>query len=220
MKKVYAVSLASFFLLASCGGDAKKDNNQSSTEPKEEALKPSEVEHALIAKSSSATWERKLREAATKKKVKLFGADVDMEIGEVNLTTQGKASIKSGSLVTLEDNYQQMSFVFDMTTFKFNEDMKDKKDDLFKAKSYPESALKFNTITKSGDGYTLKGKLTIAKTAKPVVCSGNFTVGATGTTFEGKLSINTLDYPLRDKDAEKSTLEDKVTVDLKLVFQK
>lgn len=213
MKKYLTLFLAGLTLV-SCKSENQQSENLKNEEPASET-----VLFKLIPAESTAKWTRHLHEGPSKKKVKLFGADVEIEMGEVNLTTNGEADVKEGSLSQLEDEYTQLEMTFDMKTFQINTDMKDKKDDLFKSKEYPESTLIFSKITKKGEIYELQGDLSIAGTSKPIKASGSIKLTDGKHTFTGTLTINTLDFPLRSADAAKITKEDKVEVALNLVFK-
>lgn len=198
---------------------ACKSENQTSENQESEEIAPETIQYSLIASESSAKWTRHLHEGPSKKKVKLFGADVEIEMGEVNLTTNGEADVKDGTLSQLEDEYTKLEMTFDMKTFQINTDMKDKKDDLFKSKDYPESSIAFSSISKKDDGYELKGDLSIAGTTKPITANGKIKTEGEKHIFNGNLTINTLDFPLRSVDAAKITKEDKVDVELQLTFK-
>lgn len=213
MKKHLALFLVGF-MFVSCKSENPTSKNQEAEVPAPETLK-----FSLVPAESTAKWTRHLHEGPSKKKVKLFGADVEIEMGEVNLTTNGEADVKEGSLHQLEEEYTNLEMTFDMKTFQINTDMKDKKDDLFKSKDYPESTLIFSKITKKGEIYELQGDLSIAGTSKPIRASGSIKLADGKHTFAGMLTINTLDFPLRSADATKITKEDKVEVELNLVFK-
>ena len=139
-----------------------KSENRTSKNQEAEVTTPETLKFSLVPAESTAKWTRHLHEGPSKKKVKLFGADVEIEMGEVNLTTNGEADVKEGSLHQLAEEYTNLEMTFDMKTFQINTDMKDKKDDLFKSKDYPESTLIFSKITKKGEIYELQGDLSIA----------------------------------------------------------
>lgn len=150
--------------------------------------------------------------------MKLFGAEVEVEMGEVELNTTGEAKLNSGELKDINNEVVSSVLSFDMTTFKINTDMEDKSDDLFKANEYPESTLNFSEVVKNDTNYTLKGTLTIADVENPIEAIATITDGAAGKKLEGEFVINTLDWPLRDEEATKSTIKDEVTVSISLYF--
>lgn len=204
--------------LGACSSDSettKDDNNRVHEEPADVIS-----EYKLQSDSSNAIWDRYLHQGPTKKKMKLFGADVEVDMGEVELNTSGEVQLKSGELRQVNEDYTSLRVLFDMTTFKLNTNMEDKSDDLFKTKEFPESELSISEFQKGDEGYDLKGSLTIADVTQPMEAKATVTEFENGKTVEGKFVIETLDFPLRDEGAAKVTIKDEVTITLTLTFQK
>ena len=204
--------------LGSCGSSKEEggENNENQQEESVDVI----TQYQLKTDTSSATWDRYLHQGPTKKKMKLFGADVEVDMGEVELNTNGDVQLKSGELKQVNNELTSLNVLFDMTTFKLNTDMEDKHDDLFKTKEYPESELSISEFNKGEGVYDLKGSLTIADVTQPMEATATVTEGENGKTIEGKFVIETLDFPLRDEAATKVTIKDEVTITLSLTFNK
>lgn len=216
INKLVIISLMTFGFLACSTEDHQKDQEIEIVSE----ISDITTEYILVSDSSSVKWERYLHEGPTKKKMKLFGADVEVEIGDVELNTVGEAQLNSGKLIEVNNELISSTLSFDMTTFKINTDMENKFDDLFKANEYPESILNFSQVVKTDSNYTLNGSLTIADVENSIVATANIFDHNEGKKMDGKFVINTLNWPLRDEEAIKSTIKDEVTVSISLFFTK
>lgn len=171
--------------------------------------------YRLVTNKSKADWERSLDQKATKQKVKLFGQMVDVELGEVKLTTNGTVELKDGELITTNDNITKATAIFDMASFKFSQN---KGDGLFDVKNYPNSTLEITEIKKDSSEYTATGALTIQKTTKPVNISLNITKSENSHILVGSFSVNTLDFPLRDNVKAKDVNKDEIKIMFELNY--
>ncbi len=168
--------------------------------------------------SSSITWHRELDQKPTKKKVKLFGAMVDLEMGAVQMEMDGDVQLKSGFLNDENGEYQNGAVNFDMATFKFAQEQGE---GLFNTKEFPESTLEFLSFTASEDtvaNYTSQVKLTIQDHSEEFEVPVNMTDSGDGVNMQGVFSFNTLDFPLRDDAKKKDVNKDEITVNMDMNF--
>lgn len=203
------------FVVACSSENSKKENVEHTTIlEKEDVI----TKYKLDLEKSIASWERNLHQGPTKKKMKLFGANVDVEMGEVELNTSGEVELTNGELKQTNDDYSSMLITFDMTTLKLNTDMESKSDDLFKTKEFHESILEISEIVNNGTNFTLKGELTIAEKTNPIESHVTIVDSNPGKILEGDFIIKTLDWPLREEEAKKSVITDEVEITLSLKF--
>lgn len=211
MKKITTLLLASTLLIA-CGGDTETTISETTNEVVVVEVQPEVYDYSLNAESSSAKWERTLDQKATKQKVKLFGKMVDVELGEVKMTTNGTVAIKEGGLTTTDGNLTSAHVIFDMASFKF---AKEKGQGLFDVNQYPNSTLMLNNFSDS----TATGTLTIQDTENDIEVKINSSEIDNGHNIKGSFVVNTLDFPLREKVKEKDVNKDEIKVDFELVYE-
>ena len=171
--------------------------------------------YRLVTEKSKADWERTLDQKATKQKVKLFGQMVDVELGEVKLTTNGNVELKDGELITTNDNITKATAIFDMASFKFGQD---KGDGLFDVKNYPNSTLEITEIEKDSSGYNATATLTIQKATKSIHLPLIVTKSENSHVLVGSFVINTLDFPLRDNVKAKDVNKDEIKIMFELNY--
>lgn len=216
--KFYLLPL--ILLLFACTSDSANSENEK-TDSEEERI-PEDVlaDFTLNAEQSTATWERELDQKSMKKKVKMFGAMVDVEMGAVNLTMNGDVKPVDGVLKTTNDLPTSGAMHFDMATFKFAED---RGSGLFDVKEYPTSELVFEEFkikdTKGSD-YAAKIKLTIQKHSESYSVPVSLQLKGDTWTIKGEFTFNTLDFPLRDKAEQRVVNKDEITVFLNLKYDK
>ncbi len=210
MKKQTLLFTAIAIFLFSCAGDTETTNE--TTEEVAEVAVPILADYLLNVEESSAKWERTLDQKATKQKVKLFGSMVDVELGEVKMTTNGTVAIKEGGLTTTDDALTSAHVVFDMASFKFAQEQGR---GLFDVKQYPNSTLMLNNFSDS----TATGTLTIQNTTNDAVVKIATSKAENSYKLTGTFTVNTLDFPLREKVKEKDVNKDEIKVDFELVFQ-
>lgn len=219
---LFALATSGTFLLAGCGtaeGDATGVN-----EPAEAAEITPVYEYIMggrwdfDADNSEVSWSRILDQKATKKKVKLFGAEVDMELGPVKLNMEGDVSLKEGYLNDENGNYQDGVIIFDMATFKFAEE---KGEGLFNTNDYPNSTLEFLSFDPISDGeynYNSNVRLTIQDHSEEFEVPLKIETGESLVNVTGEFQFNTLDFPLRESARKKDVNKDEITVDMDMNF--
>jgi hypothetical protein len=215
MKKQLFIFLLSILILAACGGDSESvaDGNSSENIAEEQIPEPVIAEFKIDTKNSSAKWERTLDQKPTKQKVKLFGKMVDVELGEVKLNTNGSVSITNGGLSTTDDQLTEATVVFDMASFKF---AKEKGSGLFDVTQHPNSTL----VLKDFNDSTVIGDLTIQETTSEVVVNLSSTKTENTYTLEGNFTVNTLNFPLREKVKAKDINKDEIKVNFTFIYVK
>lgn len=82
--------------------------------------------------------------------------------------------------------------------------------DFFNEKEYPTMSFESTSITKTGDSYESKGKLTIAGVTKEVT----FKINMTDTELKLTTEINAHDFNVSPKKEEKSQVKIKVSIPL------
>ena len=213
------ISILTLFLLFSCGSELTETTGDASGTSETEQI-PEDViaDMELNAEESSATWDRFLDQKATKKKVKLFGAMVDMELGHMKLNMNGDVTPIRGGLITTNDEFTSGNLIFDMATFKFAEEQGQ---GLFDTKDYPESELTFDSFEEyAGDNYNYMASmtLTIQEHSEKIEAPVSLTTTDGTTQLTGVFSFNTLDFPLRDNAKKSEVNVDKITVNLDLRY--
>lgn len=213
MNTLLAFCVACFFCLLSCNSETS--NAKSDSDKKEIRIKVTE-EFKLETSLSQATWSRFLDQKPTKQNVQLFGANVDVELGNVQMNTTGNATISSGLLTIIDDTLKHANVVFDMASFKLS---KEKGNGLFDVVTYPNSELEMLSFSGSDSLLNIKGNLTIQNTSMPVKIEGNIDSDGAIRILTGSFSFNTLDFPLRDKVKASDVKQDVITINFILHFK-
>ena len=138
---------------------------------------------------------------------------VDVELGEVKMTTTGSVNISEGGLTLSDNDITSAHVVFDMASFQL---AKEKDSGLFDVKQYPNSTLMLNDFSDS----TATGTLTIQQTSKEVPVKISVTKSDQTYTLKGSFTVNTLDFPLREKVKEKDVNKDEILVNFDLNYSK
>jgi hypothetical protein len=202
-------------LLVSCGVETTETiegTEKAKTEEVKEVL-PVVADFKLDTETSKADWDRTLDQKPTKKKIKLFGKMVEMDLGEVKLTSNGKVQLKDGGLTTTDDVLTNATAIFDMATFKF---AKEKGGGLFDVTKHPNSTLELSDFADS----TAKGNLTIEGVSKATDVQVTTTKTDNGYTLTGSFTVNTLDFPLRETAKAKDINKDEIEVDFEFTYGK
>ncbi len=213
MKKQALTLITISALLVACGGETTETNDNTTTTEVVEEATPVIADYVLNAENSTAKWERTLDQKPTKQKVKMFGKMVEVDLGEVKLTSNGTVTIKEGGLTTTDDELTEATVVFDMASFKF---AKEKGNGLFDVTNHPNSTMVLTNITDS----SAMGNLTIQGASKEMDVQVATAKTENGYTLTGSFVVNTLDFPLREKVKEKDVNKDEIKVDFELVYLK
>lgn len=121
-----------------------------------------------------------------------------------------------GNIVFDENDLTKSVFNFgvDLTTLKTGSDLRDghlKKEEYFNTPKYPSIIFKSITITKTTNGYTAEGNLTIKATTKKIKLPFTFKENAGTAEFLSTFKINRLDYFVGESTWK---LKDSVTVNV------
>ena len=217
MKKQYfftSLTLISVFVLFSCG----EKNETNLAAKKTEVTKVEKVvnsNYQIDTSSSKADWERTLDQKPTQQKVKLFGSMVNVELGAVKLNTNGTITVSNGELNTINNDIVDATVIFEMASLKFAQE---KGSGLFDAKQYPNSTLALTNFKTDSTSYLAEGTLTIQKVSKPVTVTLNIIKTDKKYVLKGSFTINTLDFPLRDKVTEKDINKDEIKIIFELSY--
>lgn len=213
-------SLIFAFLLVSCGenGTTADASSTSLSEPEPDLI----LHDSLDLSASSVEWNRVLDQKATKKKMKLFGAEVEVEVDAMKMEMNGNVSPTSGIFTTTNGEPTGGHLKFDMATFKFAEE---KGQGLFDVKNYPESELKFESFgpAEAGDSlhtHMVSMTLTIQGTTRDISAPVTIETADTGSSIKGEFSFNTLDFPLRDPNTQATVNKDEITVQMNLSYKR
>lgn len=212
MKFAVLSFFAGCLCIASCTGTSNKDEL---SENEETFTVITIQEYSLQADSSSATWQRYLHQKPTKQKVELFGSMVDVEMGEVEMTTSGSVIAHTGTFIMKDGVPESAVILFDMESFKL---AKQQGNGLFDVKKYPNCELNIQNFEKKGNSYLATSSLTIQEKSKDNSFEVQIEKNKTNISISGSFKINTLDYPLREQVTAKDVYEDVITVDFSLSF--
>lgn len=125
-----------------------------------------------------------------------------------------------------------ISFTADINSISTNNQQRDehlKSDDFFNAEKFPQMTFRSNTLEKDGDGYALKGDLTIRDVTKPVTLAVELggvaqdPYGQTKAGFEAEGKINRKEFGLMWSaitEAGGVVVSDKVKILLNIQFIK
>ena len=173
--------------------------------------------YSLDPSTSKADWNRTLDQKPTHQKVKLFGKEMDVELGAVKLSSNGNVTVKEGMLSTTDGEITQATVVFDMASFKFS---KEKGHGIFDVTKYPNSTLEISDISTDTSGTHAKGKLTIHEVTNEVDIKMNIQQSDSIQSLKGSFVVNTLDFPLRDQVTKKDVNKDEIAIffNLKYLF--
>ncbi|MFT7614751.1 MAG: hypothetical protein ACI9J3_003736 [Parvicellaceae bacterium] len=168
--------------------------------------------------NSDIGWSRILDQKPTKKKIKLFGAMVDVELGAVKLEMEGNVSMEDAYLQDTNDLFSTGIILFDMATFKFAQE---KGEGLFNTQDHPHSTLEFLSFAAMDDtsgNYTSDVKLTIQGHSEEFPIEVSLGEDGEGMNLKGTFDFNTLDFPLREAAKKKDVNKDVITVDMDVNF--
>ena len=203
-------------LLAACGSEGVTTDSGSPGK-KEVVTITNRSWFALDPANSTVEWNRNLDQKATKKKMKVFGNWVDIEIGPVQMETSGTVDMAEGIPPTEDEELKDGVLVFDMTAFNINDA---EGGGIFKARDFPRSKFVITAFSPdSGQTYNVEGNLTLQDSTQnmsfPVVVEQT----AGQLSMRGQLVLHTLDWPLRDAEARDIVNTDDITIDMNLSFQ-
>jgi len=209
-------------LLSACGASESNSNGSGdSTDVAAEVIPTYDYTTSskwlFNSETSEIGWSRILDQKPTKKKVKLFGAMVDVELGAVKLEMEGNVSMEDAYLNDTNDLFKNGIILFDMATFKFAQE---KGQGLFNTQDHPHSTLEFLSFTPQDEPalYTSEVKLTIQGHSEEFQIEVLLEEDGGGMNLKGEFDFNTLDFPLRESAKKKDVNKDVITVDMDVNF--
>jgi hypothetical protein len=206
----FLILLTTAIVITSCSG-----NSQQSEKKEDQFIIRTTSKYILVADSSSVQWERYLHQKPTKQTIQLFGAQVEADLGEVEMTTSGGAFAHTGTLTFVDDLPSEAIILFDMESFKL---AKEKGNGLFDVKKYPDCELNILQFEKTESSYIASSILTIQEKSNDNEFEVQIERNKSNYSLKGTFKINTLDYPLREQVTAKDVYEDVITVDFSLMF--
>ncbi|MFT5916466.1 MAG: polyisoprenoid-binding protein YceI [Flammeovirgaceae bacterium] len=122
-------------------------------------------------------------------------SEVTFKIKNLGFYVNGTLSNPTGEIVWNESNLSasKISASVKVSTIDTDNGTRDKhlkQSDYFYATKYPEIKFHSTTISKSGDDYTAKGKMTIKGTEKDISINFSVSENDEATTFKGKFKID------------------------------
>jgi len=206
-------------LICACSSDnntGQEGDTTGNTAEKEEVQLPVEKGFSLSTDQSTISWTRILDQKSMKRTMKIFGADVDVQMDAVKLNMEGNVTPTEGELATVDDVYTNGNVLFDMSTFKFSAE---KGKGLFDTKEYPTSTLTFLSFEeKDSGGYKATCELIIQDHTETMEFPVSIEVKGSEVKLNGSFSFNTLLFPLRAKDQVAEINNDVISVQLDLTY--
>jgi len=204
--------IAACTFLAFCSASSNKNEL---SENEEQFTIVTIQEYALQADSCVTTWQRYLHQKPTKQKVELFGSMVDVDMGEIEMTSSGSARTHTGTFIMKNGVAESAAVLFDMESFKL---AKHQGNGLFDVKKYPNCELNIFRFEKKGNSLIAISSLTIQEKSKDNEFEVHIVKSEKNFSISGTFKINTLDYPLREQVSAKDIYKDEITVDFSLLF--
>ncbi len=222
MMKLNAILFAVFVLfmsLFSCQETGDDHGSSNSHEQETDQVKPKVIvitNYQLNTDLSKIKWTRALDQKSMKRTMKIFGADVDVEMDAVTLNMNGDVDPINGKLVVIDGLYDHADVKFDMNTFKF---AAEKGKGLFDVKSYPISPLVFLSFEEKDLGkYLAKCELTIQDHTEKIEFPVSVILKRKDISVKGSFEFNTLSFPLRSPDQEAEINKDVILVQFDLNY--
>jgi len=208
----YGFYLLACLLLAACGA-SHSDNSQNS-EAKIVEVVVSEYE--IVPDSCIVAWERYLHQKPTKQYVQMFGAQVEVDLGEVEMTTSGTAKVTGGYLRYKDNSPFEAQIIFDVESFKLS---KEKGQGLFDVKKYPNCTLDIEFYQLDNGLYNAEANLTIQDSTKTFDADFSFSPKSELVRMKGDFPMNTLDFPLREKVKAQDVHKDVITINFDVLYK-
>ncbi len=220
MKKFTILFATTALLISSCKSEVATDtSNESSNSVEIEEPQVIIANYELDADNSTILWDRILDQKSSKKKTKMFGAEVELDLGPIKLNMNGNANPTKGNLETADDLLVEGDMLFDMTTFKFAQE---RGQGLFDTQNHPTSELKFTEIKPTADEsiYDAVGVLTIQEHTESIPLQLTLNLEGNSAKISSSFKFNTLDFPLREPAEIRVVNKDEITVKLDLTYKK
>lgn len=209
----YLMSVA--FIAVSCS------NSTGTSDPADEKEKITTITDTwvLVPDASKIEWNREVDNKLVKKKVKMFGAYMDVTMENVQFSTSGDFIPDTGSMICVNNEWKSGEVALNITAMKL---YSDNDEEFFTTKEFPGSKLTINEITPdSADAFTLNCTLTIPDSSKTLDIPVRIFGDAGGyQKMEGEFIIQTLDWPLKDKPDRANVRKDEISLKFSLAFEK
>lgn len=176
--------------------------------------------YTIVADKSVLNWSRIVDNKLIKKKVKLFGSYMDVNMENVTFNSDGTLLISGGEIIKSENVWLQGFIEIPLTTFKF---YNEEEEQFFTEDNLGIARLDINEIIQdtSVNLFTLNGSLQIADSIKNI--SFPVEIYADSLNFvkaKGEFVLYTLDWPFRKNADRQNVRKDEITLKLDLCFEK
>lgn len=194
--------------------------NQAENEVKIKEINTTKT-YELDLSKSSVKWKRHLEQGKTKTKIKLFGGTADVTIDGFKVNTNGDIDLVSGQISRWNDSISNGQIVFDFTSIRLNKGRNSKEDKLFTEKKFKSSTFEVQIIEESQSTNSLTNKLTIDSVTNEINTTAAVDYSKDSVlSIIGEFKMNTLDWPIREKENAKSVIKDEITLDVELFFNR
>jgi hypothetical protein len=217
MKAIFLFLITGFLILSliySCSSSQSENtDNKIKTEKYTD-------HYTVITDKSVINWSRIVDNKLIKKKVKLFGSYMDVNMENVTFNSDGTLLISGGEITKSENIWLQGFIEIPLTTFKF---YNEEEEQFFTEESLGIARLDINEIIQdtSENLFTVKGILHIADSANNI--SFPVEIYADSLNFvkaKGEFVLYTLDWPFRKNADRQNVRKDEITLKLDLCFEK
>ncbi|MFH2140895.1 MAG: hypothetical protein ABIJ97_00630 [Bacteroidota bacterium] len=175
----------------------------------------------IIPDKSLVNWTRVVDNKLIKKKVKLFGSYVDVNMENVKFDSNGSLEIKSAEFKKLNNIWNEGMIEIPLTTFKF---YSDDEEQFFVQEDMGNARLQINEITADTsllNIYNLNCVLNIADSSKKISFPAEFLIDSLQQIkINGEFVLQTLDWPFRKNADRQNVRKDEITLKLDLCLEK
>lgn len=212
MKSIFVIISVVIFLGA-CNSAATKSDKEKKFE-----IKTTKT-YVLTPESSKLSWNRQVDYKSLQKRVKMFGAYVDVSMENVQLETSGDAKVSSGNLVCINDIYTAADIEIDLSLTRF---YSDDEESFFKTETYPAAKLSvksFEKDTVSEISYIAIGDLTLNNKTQSVKFPVDLKKDeSSNIIFNGTYLMHTADWPVLKQPKPENVNYDEISFGFDLIF--
>ncbi|PKP18611.1 MAG: hypothetical protein CVU05_13185 [Bacteroidetes bacterium HGW-Bacteroidetes-21] len=173
----------------------------------------------LDTAKSKISWERFVDNKEINKTVKIFGADVKVNMKDVKFNTNGTMPINKGFLKLVDKNFSEGFLEMDFSVCRF---YSEEEASFFVVKDFPPAMMKFTKAEKDSlkkGNYLLFADLTVRDTTQAIQFPVEVEVdSAKNIHMKGVYVMQTLDWPIRENPDGEKIRKDEITFTLDLLF--
>ena len=169
------------------------------------------------SENSEVKWSRHVIEGKSKKKMKILGATMEVEVDGMGVNLEGDVELKDGYLELTGDDYEKGAMIFDFAQIRLAQE---KGHGLFDTKETSSCTLEYLSFeARSENEYQAKMNLSIKGHGEPIEGPVTITKDGDHINLKGEFVVNTLDFPLRENADAKAVKKDEITVDMNINFK-